>query len=259
MLHGNPTWCFMYRRLVRHLRSSYRVLAPDHIGCGLSEVPPPGDYPYTFERRLQDLENWLEQARVLEAPFHLMAHDWGGVIGSAFAVRHPHRIRTLTLFNTAAFDVPEGHRLHWSIRWCHRSRLARLLVRHCNLFALVASHVGSRRGLFPETRRAYRLPYDSPAHRIAIQRFLEDIPLEPEHPSRRLLLEVDKYLHVLDEKPICICWGERDFVFDRHFLREWKERFPEAEIHKFSDAGHYVLEDASGEISAILEEFLGRN
>ena len=258
MLHGNPTWCFMYRRLVRHLRSSYRTLVPDHIGCGLSDKPTSRDYPFTLERRVADLEEWIEKID-LATPFHLVVHDWGGVIGSTYAVRHPTDIRSLTILNTTAFRVPSGRPLHWSIRWCRTSRLAGALIRGGNLFALLASHVGSRAGMSRSLRHAFRLPYNNWANRIAVHRFVQDIPLEAEHPSFQALLETEQQLHVLSKIPMCICWGEKDFVFDLGFLEEWRKRFPTAEVHSFPEAGHYVLEDASAEIQNIVEAFLLRN
>ena len=258
MLHGNPTWCFMYRRLVRYLRSNYRTLVPDHVGCGLSDKPGDGEYPFTLERRVADVEEWIERI-ALPKPFHLVVHDWGGVIGSTYAVRHPKDIRSLTVLNTAAFRVASARDLHWSIRWCRRSRLAGILIRGCNLFSFLASHVGSRAGMSRSLRHAFRLPYNNWANRIAVHRFVQDIPLEPEHTSYPSLLETEKKLHELGELPICICWGEKDFVFDVRFLEEWKKRFPKAEIHSFPGAGHYVLEDASEEIQKIVEAFLGRN
>ena len=258
MLHGNPTWCFMYRRLVRHLRSSYRTLVPDHIGCGLSDKPTARDYPFTLERRVADFEEWIEKV-ALPKPFHLVVHDWGGLIGSTYAVRHPPDIRSLTVLNTAAFRVASGQPLHWSIRWCRTSGVAGALIRGCNLFSLLASHVGSRSGMSRSLRHAFRLPYNNWANRIAVHRFVQDIPLEAEHPSYPTLIETEDQLHVLNKVPMCICWGEKDFVFDLGFLKEWKRRFPAAEVHSFPVAGHYVLEDASAEIQEIVAEFLLRN
>jgi haloalkane dehalogenase len=102
----------------------------------------------------------------------------------------------------------------------------------------------------------YLRPYDSWQHRIGVHRFVQDIPLGPGDRSFAVLTETDKGLEQLRDRPMLICWGERDFIFDRHFLEEWQRRFPAAEVHRFADAGHYVLEDASAEIVELVKTFL---
>src|SRR5205823_3246531 len=105
MLHGNPTWSFYYRNLVLSLRDSYRTIVPDHIGCGLSDKPDDSRYRYTLESRVTDLEALLEHLGVT-CDITLVVHDWGGMIGLAYAVRHPERIRRLVILNTGAFHLP---------------------------------------------------------------------------------------------------------------------------------------------------------
>src|SRR5262249_19576797 len=102
MLHGNPTWSFHYRRLALALRDRYRVLVPDHIGCGLSDKPPPSQYSYTLDRRARDVEALLDHLGI-DDDLTLVLHDWGGMIGMLVAHRRPERIKRLVLFNTAAF------------------------------------------------------------------------------------------------------------------------------------------------------------
>jgi haloalkane dehalogenase len=108
-----------------------------------------------------------------------------------------------------------------------------------------------------EVRAGYLAPYDSWANRIAVLRFVQDIPLRPGDPSYALISEVQDQLDRLLDVPMLICWGMRDFVFDRDFLQEWERRFPRAEVHSFADAGHYVLEDAAEEIVPLVRRFLG--
>ena len=127
------------------------------------------------------------------------------------------------------------------------------------LFAVIASHVAPRRRLPPNVRHAYTLPYDSWANRIATLRFVQDIPLGPRDPSFAEVSRTAASLDSLRSRPMLICWGERDFVFDRHFLAEWMRRFPEAEVHRFPDAGHYLLEDAADRVVPIVHSFLTEN
>ena len=113
-----------------------------------------------------------------------------------------------------------------------------------NAFAWGATRMAVTRPLSADVREAYLMPYDSWANRLATLRFVQDIPLEPSHPSYALAKWTDDNLQRLAHVPMLICWGLRDFVFDETFLNEWRRRFPKAEVHAFEDAGHYVMEDA---------------
>jgi haloalkane dehalogenase len=185
-------------------------------------------------------------------------HDWGGMIGMAYAHRHPERVARLVVLNTAAFHLPSGKRLPWSLRLC-RSPAGPLLVRGLNAFCRGAARFCTRRPLPPAVRAAYLAPYDSWCHRLAVLRFVEDIPLAPGHPAYALVAEVEAGLHRFTNVPMLVCWGLRDFVFDQAFLGEWRRRFPAAEVHPFPEAGHYVLEDAGEEIGPLVYDFLRRH
>lgn len=257
MLHGNPTWSFMYRKLVRLLSPQFRVLVPDHIGCGLSSKPPDPEYDYLLSQRILDLETFLDQLDI-HKEITLVVHDWGGMIGMGYATRHPERIKRIVVFNTAAF-LPPGKSIHWSLRYCRKSQLAAALIRGFNVFAVIASMTGCRQHpMDRELRKAYTGPYDSWQNRIATLRFVQDIPLDPGDPSFEILGEIEKRLALLEGKPMLICWGMQDFVFDEDFLKEWIRRFPKATTHRFANAGHYVVEDSFKEIGPLVEGFLGR-
>lgn len=257
MLHGNPTWSFYYRNLVRALRGNFRCIVPDHIGCGLSDKPDDSRYDYTLAQRVSDLERLLEQLGLREN-LTLVVHDWGGMIGMAYAVRHPERIKRLVVMNTAAFHLPAAKQFPLALRICRDTALGTLLVRGLNAFSLAASFVGCKRNPLPaDLRRAYRLPYDSWQNRIATLRFVQDIPLQPGDRGYELITEVQEGLAQFSSAPLLLIWGEQDFVFDRHFLAEWQARFPAAETHRFPDCGHYILEDASAEVIPLIVKFLG--
>ena len=237
MLHGNPTWSFYYRRLVLALRDSCRTIVPDHIGCGLSDKPDDSHYRYTLEQRVRDLEMLLDHLAITR-DVTLVLHDWGGMIGMAYATRHPERIRRLVILNTAAFHLPAAKPLPWSLWLCRNTALGAFLVRGPNLFCRMATFACCRRRRMPRPlRRAYIAPYNSWANRIAVLRFVQDIPLRPGDPSYDLVSAVQDGLHRLRNVPMLICWGEKDFVFDRHFLAEWQRRFPAAEVHRIADKG----------------------
>lgn len=258
MLHGNPTWSFYYRNLVQALSGSYRTIVPDHIGCGLSDKPGDDRYDYTLKSRVDDLERLLDQLG-LDAGITLVVHDWGGMIGMAYASRHPERIRRLVVLNTGAFHLPKSKRLPLALRICRDSELNTFLVRGLNLFSGVASVIGcKRKPMNARLRRAYRAPYNTWEHRIATLRFVQDIPLRPGDKAYDIVSEVEAGLHRFRKLPMLICWGELDFVFDRHFLAEWRKHFPEAEVHSFPDCGHYILEDGAEEVIPLIKDFLAR-
>jgi pimeloyl-ACP methyl ester carboxylesterase len=254
MLHGNPTWSFYYRNLVLALRDSYRVIVPDHIGCGLSDKPDEKKYNYTLKQRVDDLEMLLSHLGI-NKEITLVVHDWGGMIGMAYAARHPERIKRLVILNTAAFHLPKTKKFPWQL-WLTRTALGAFLVRGFNAFSLGAAIFGSKKPMAGKTRKAYLAPYNSWANRIAVLRFVQDIPLNPGDPAYELVSEVENNLSKFADRPILICWGEKDFVFDHHFLNEWIKRFPKAQVHRFSNAGHYVLEDAGEEIIPLVNKWL---
>jgi cis-3-alkyl-4-acyloxetan-2-one decarboxylase len=258
MVHGNPSWSFYYRNLVLALRDRYRCIVPDHIGCGFSDKPGDDRYDYTLARRVDDLERLVDHLGLSEK-ITLVLHDWGGMIGMAYAVRHPERIKRLVLLNTAAFHLPEEKRFPYALKLCRNTRLGAFLVRGCNAFSLAASFVGCKRNPLPaKLRRAYRLPYDSWQNRIATLRFVQDIPLAVGDRNYELVSAVAAGLAQFGDLPMAIFWGELDFVFDCSFLAEWQRRFPKAEVHRYPDAGHYILEDAAAEVVPLIRAFLDR-
>jgi haloalkane dehalogenase len=256
MLHGNPTWSFCYRHLIAGLRESYRTIVPDHIGCGLSDKPDDSQYEYTLARRVDDLECLLTSLG-LDRDLTLVMHDWGGPIGMTYAVRHPERIARLVLCNTAAFHKPAAKSFPMALRIFRDTPLGGWLARDLNLFVRGTAWIGYKKRRLPASiQRAYLAPYHSRASRIAIHRFVQDIPLRPGDRSYKLISWVQDRLHLLQSVPVLIAWGMKDFVFDGAVLAEWERRFPGALIHRFSQAGHFVLEDESETITELVRSFL---
>jgi len=254
-VHGNPTWSFYYRDLVRDLRSDYRVIVPDHIGCGLSDKPSDDVYEYTLERRIGDFSRLIDDLGLDD--INLVVHDWGGMIGLGWAVRNPERIKRLVILNTAAFHLPKSKSFPWQLWLVRDTPLGPLMVRGFNAFARGATRAAcTRKNLSKEVRDAYCAPYDSWADRIATLRFVQDIPLGPGDPGYDIVSDTAARLEVFRERPVLVCWGDKDFVFDHHFLVEWQRILPGADVHRFADCGHYILEDASEEIIPLIRQFL---
>ncbi len=258
MLHGNPSWSFYYRNLVKELSNRFRCIVPDHIGCGLSDKPGDDRYDYTLPRRVADLEQLLDNLQLNEK-ITLVVHDWGGMIGMAYAVRHPERISRLVILNTGAFPLPKAKPFPLGLRICRDTWLGTLLVRGFNAFSRGAARVGCKENpMSAELRGLYELPYDTWQNRIATLRFVQDIPLVPGDRNYDLISNVANGIDQFADLPILICWGEKDFVFDRHFLAEWKRRFPAAELHSYPEAGHYILEDRQDVVVPLISEFMDR-
>jgi haloalkane dehalogenase len=258
MVHGNPTWSFYYRNLVLALRDSYRCIVPDHIGCGLSDKPGLDTYDFSLARRVDDFAKLMDSLE-LRRNVTLVVHDWGGMIGMAWAVRHPERVGRLVVLNTGAFHLPKSKSFPWALWLGRNTRLGSWLILRRNSFCRAAARIGVKRApLDAAVREGFLAPYDTPAHRLAVLRFVQTIPLKPTDPGYEIVGEVERGLAQLRDRPMLICWGLRDFVFDRHFLDEWERRFPEATVIRFPDAGHYVLEDASAEIVAAVKQFMNQ-
>ncbi|MCZ6596237.1 MAG: alpha/beta fold hydrolase [Planctomycetota bacterium] len=252
MLHGNPTWSFCFRKLVQAFSGEHRVVAPDHVGCGLSDKP--SGYPYSLQRHVANLEHLVAELGLERIT--LVLHDWGGAIGMGFARRHPELVSRLVILNTAAFlarDIP----LRISI--CRLPFFGPLAVRGLNAFVRAATFMAVAKPLPAEVKRGYLLPYDSYGNRAAVLAFVRDIPLAPDHPSYAELEAIDAALERFARLPTCIVWGERDWCFTPAFRAEWERRFPHAESHPIADAAHFVFEDAPDELIAHVRAFLARH
>ena len=252
MVHGNPTWSFYYRTLIPTISQTHRVIVPDHVGCGLSDKPQ--DYAYTLNQHVENLEALI--AHLGLENLTLIVHDWGGAIGMGYATRHPQNVARFVVFNTAAFFLPV---IPLSLRLARSPVLGELVVRGLNGFAGLAQiwATAHRERFTSPVRAGYLAPYDSWRNRIAIYRFVQDIPIGNDHPSRDTLNAIDTNLGLFRHHPMLIIWGAKDFVFtERNFLPEWQKRFPDAQVRVVPDAGHYVVEDAHERIVPWVMEFL---
>jgi len=257
-VHGNPTWSFSFRELIRVLSRDHRVIAPDHLGMGRSDTPAPARYPYDLAARIGDLQALLDHLRVgVERPATLVVHDWGGAIALSWAARHPHRVGRIVLLNTAAFP-PLAGKVPAALLPARVPLLGDVLVLGLNAFVRGALALGVRRRRLPAAvRRAYLSPHRSWSQRVAVLRFVQDIPIRAGDRSWELLAETGALLGRLAHLPALIVWGVRDPVLTPAYLAEWRRRLPGAEVHAIADAGHLVLEDAA-EAVPLIAAFLAR-
>ncbi len=251
LVHGNPTWSFFWRNVTLGLRDRFRFIAPDHIGCGLSDKPQ--DYPYRLATHVKNLRSLVEHLDLRQAT--LFGHDWGGAIGLGCVAQMPDRFSRIVLSNTAGF---RSKLIPPSIRFCRTPLLGEWLLRRRNVFSRAALKYATTRpqDLSPAVKAGYMAPYDSYENRVGVCRFVQDIPLHPNHPSYQTLQEIEEALPRLTDRPWKFIWGMQDFCFTEAFLDRFLEFVPHAEVTRLPHAGHYLTEDAPEEVVAALAEFL---
>lgn len=250
-VHGNPTWSFYFRRIIAEFRGDRRVVAPDHVGCGLSDKPQ--KYRYTLGRHAANLEHLILKLDLRN--IDLLVHDWGGPIGLTVAARHPDRFDRIMISNTAAFRSKDLPPLLWLARI---PLLGELAIRGLNAFVLTTlttatAHPERMRGA---VRRGFTLPYDSWQNRIATARFVQDIPMDSMHPSWPDLVQLEMNLPRLSSKPVLLLWGERDWCFTTRMRDRFLDIFPHARSVGLASASHLLYEDEPEACLSTLRDFL---
>ncbi len=248
-VHGNPTWSFTFRRVLSELSDCARVIAPDHIGCGLSDKPQ--KYDYSLEQHVGNLARLIEQLDLRNIT--LLVHDWGGAIGLGAALKHPLRVKRLMLLNTAAFPPPY---IPWRIAALRLPWIGNWAMRRLNLFARSALSMTLHRlpHLEPAVAAGLIAPYSNWSSRIAIARFVQDIPRRKSQPTWQLLTRIEQGAPIFSELPVRIVWGMRDWCFREECLERLEAMFPQAVARRLEDVGHYVMEEAADEV---IEELRG--
>lgn len=250
-LHGNPTWSFFYRKAVRSWMHLGRCIAPDHLGCGLSDRPSSADFSYNLRNHANNLIELIEFLELKK--FNLVVHDWGGAIGFTALGDYPEKLNKIVLLNTAAFpsrDIP------LRILFCRLPVIGEIFVRFLNGFARPATWMGSSAGLTDNAKKGLLLPYDNWSNRVAVWNFIRDIPFESNHPSLPVLRQTHEKLYQFSNLPSIACWGMKDFCFHGGYLDDWLKIWPSLIPYRFEHSGHYILEDSFEEVRARVEPFL---
>jgi pimeloyl-ACP methyl ester carboxylesterase len=246
LLHGNPTWGFLYRKFVTVLAEEYRVVVPDHVGFGRSDKPLDPAY-YTLERHIANLTLTLERLNVNRAV--LVMQDWGGPIGMGWATRHVDRVGGFVVMNTWAFVERPPLKLPWLFKLLVLGKGGWKRATQRNLFTEMFLIRGSR--LDTATADAYRAPHPTPAERIGIARFPQLIPetANPAHESRRTMATIESALPSIADRPALLMWAQKDRAFNALQLERWRTLFGNLDgPHLLPAAGHFLQEDAPDEI-----------
>jgi pimeloyl-ACP methyl ester carboxylesterase len=249
-VHGNPTWSFHWRRLVNSLCAKYRCIAPDHLGCGRSDKPARFMNLSDHIAHLSALVRELDLRRVV-----LVAQDWGGAIGLGTMLALSDRLERIVLFNTGAFPPAYIPR---RIRVCRTPLVGRLAVQGCGLFnrAALRMTLARRARLDAAVAAAYTSPYGNWGDRRAIYGFVKDIPSGPRDATWRTLADIEWKLPSLADRPALLVWGMLDWCFRPDCLERFEAVWPQAEVHRLADVGHWVMEDAPEDAVPLVEKFL---
>jgi len=236
MVHGNPAWSFLYRHLIKQLRSDYRCIAMDHIGFGLSDKPR--DWSYFPENCALNFDALIGHLKLENIT--LIMQDWGGPIGMSYAVTHPENVTRIILMNTWAWPV--NHDLYYiAFSSFMGGPIGRFRIRRYNFFArtVMKQVFDERSKLTPEIHDHYLKPLDSPDTRTGSRVFPRRIT-----GSTFWLNWTWSNISVLRDKPDLFVWGMKDIAFREKELRRWERTFPEARTVRLASSGHYVQEEA---------------
>ncbi len=255
MLHGNPTWGYLYRNFIPTLSESNRCVVPDHMGFGKSDKPL--DQPYTLARHIENFSALMLDLDLRDMT--LVMQDWGGPIGLGFGVEHPERIKRLVILNTWAFRIPEGSPLAPLLELFRQPHVGEAMVQGLNLFVegfLPAGIYHKER--LEQFMPAYRAPFPDWNSRIGTLAFPRDIPVGDEHPSTATMGQIQDNLGKLNV-PTTIIWALQDPAIPPPLIDAWKGVYPHAEEHRIETASHFLQEDEPEQIVGLILDFLKRN
>ena len=257
MVHGNPTWSFYFREVVKALSPDFRCIVPDHVGMGLSDRPDDAHYNYTLKSRVDDLETLMASVAPT-GPVTLIVHDWGGMIGMSWAVRHPERIKAIVALNTSCFTLPPEKKFPPGLT-VMRGGLTGIPLRAFGFIRkIVLRSCTAKKRLSAAIMAGYLEPYAGWNKSRAVHRFVQDIPLGAGDAAWNTATETESKLAALKAVPMLLPWGMKDWVFDKTFLNGWIKRFPKATVRLFPDSGHFLLEDSSDEVVALIKDFVAK-
>ena len=252
-VHGEPTWGYLYRKFINTLSDNNRVIAPDHMGFGKSEVPQ--DKPYILSQHIDNFTRLLLELDLQNIT--LIFQDWGGPIAFGFATRHPDRVKRLVIMNTSVGVAKENRRL-WYESMVEEGTYDNLMG-HMKVFIPNMMFGFFVRKFTPEEKRimkqAYTAPFPTPESNKGAKAFPLDIPKGSNHISSKIMQEIRDNLNLLEKIPKILIWGMQDRIFPPKILQLWQEIYPGTPSYEIQNAGHFLQEDAPEEIIAIIKKF----
>jgi haloalkane dehalogenase len=245
-LHGEPTWSFLYRKMIPGLAAVARVVAPDYFGFGRSDKPTTSEW-YTFERHSASIRRLVEELDLRRIT--LVVQDWGGPIGLRLAVEQPERVERLVILNTGV-----GGGRPPSDAWLRFRDVLRAAGGDFQPGRLIRT--AAVRGLADEVVAAYDAPFPTPESKAGVLAFPGQVPTEPEHPNTAPLLAIHEALRSW-EQPALVLFGDSDPIFRPEVAEAISRLIPGAlPAELVENAGHFVQEDAGEEVARRIVEFL---
>jgi haloalkane dehalogenase len=247
LLHGNPTWSFLYRDVIKGLRDRYRCIAPDYPGFGLSSASP--GYGFAPAEHAAVLGRLIERLDLTDVT--MMVQDWGGPIGFAAATAQPHRFSAFVIGNTWAW--PKSDPATQLFSRLLGGPIGGYLILQRNFFVerIIPGNV-KRHKLGQDVMDAYRGPFPTPDSRRPMHVFPREILA-----SRPFLAEVERRLPSVSDRPALLAWPTKDIAFRSPERRRWEQLFPNHHTVLLDGAGHYIQEDAAGEIVEAIRTWKG--
>ncbi|MEJ8756497.1 alpha/beta fold hydrolase [Pontibacter sp. H259] len=246
-VHGTPTWSFVWRQQVKSLSRSFRCIAPDHLGFGLSSKPTEHNFAYTPEAHAENLENLINHLQLKNIT--LVVHDFGGPIGLRYTMRYPENVKNLVILNTWMWNLEEEKQMMKISRFLDSS-VGRFLYLQLGFSArfLLPKGYHERKHLTRDVHHHYLSPLSS--NKIATWKFALAL-----HDSGLYFAQLWEQREKLRSINKLILWGEKDKLLPLHFLDKWEQTFPEAKVIKYK-AGHFVQEERGGEIADAIHNFI---
>jgi haloalkane dehalogenase len=249
-LHGNPSWSFDYRNVIKNLSNKYRCIANDHIGFGLSDKPR--DWDYLPESHAKNFEEFVDQLNVDN--FTIVVNDWGGPIGLAYAIKYPEKINAIVIANTWMWPV-NGDFHFEAFSKIMGGPIGKYLSGNYNFFArVIGKLVFGDRNPTPEIFKHYYSHLPSKEDRKGTWVFPRHIT-----GSKEWLAGLWRQKDKISKKPALGLWGMKDIAFREKELIKWKEVFEDLKIVKLEKAGHFPQEEDPDRYSQELEEFIRTN
>jgi haloalkane dehalogenase len=245
-LHGEPTWSFLYRKMIPGLSSVARVVAPDYFGFGRSDKPTDQGW-YTFDRHCASVARLVEELDL--RGLTVVVQDWGGPIGLRLAVEQPERVERLVILNTGV-----GGGRPPSESWLRFRDVVRAAGGDFQAGRLIRT--AAVRGLADEVVAAYDAPFPAPESKAGVLAFPEQVPTEPEHPNTAPLMAIREALRSW-EKPVLVLFGDSDPIFGPEVADSIARLIPGALPSELvENAGHFVQEDAGDDVARRIVEFI---
>lgn len=248
MTHGNPSWSFLYRHIIKELSKTHRCIAIDNLGFGLSDKPV--DVDYTIDLHARNAERLVEHLGLTDVT--LMVHDWGGPIGLSYALNHPENVRRIVLFNTWLWPV-NGDKHYESFSGFMGGRIGRFLNLRLNFFVnVIMKKAAGKRSVFTkEVLRHYRMALPDAESRLASASLPAQIL-----GAGRWLERAWNRREAIAGIPTLIIWGAKDIAFREQELRRWTETLKNHELVHLADTGHYIQEESPDQVIPIIRAFL---